>query len=341
MYRHILAPIDGSAPSIVAVDQVVEFAHLLGAKVTFFHARKDTATAGAVARKDTATAEAAGAGRAILAKAEAAARARNVDHDSELGLCKRPYEGILKAAADHHCDLIFLSSRGNRGVAGLMLGSQTQKILANATIPVLVAGNARTDRTPELNAALSAYKDEHRSIAAVMHGLSYLVEDAEDAEDAPDFALVRAMLHYLRAFPQARHHPREEQVLFPKLRRLTNHVDHLIGELCADHVAEQALTAELDTALELWAEGAPGAQAIFAGLVARLAEATWRHIALEDTVILDHAQALFTEQDWKEVAEAFAGDLSPTIALASDYQFHRLFSRIMALAPASRVSAAQ
>ncbi|MFX5656696.1 universal stress protein, partial [Acinetobacter baumannii] len=79
--------------------------------------------------------------------------------------------GILQAAADHHCDLIFLSSRGNRGVAGLVHGSQTQKVLANATIPVLVAANARNDQTPELNAALSVYKDEHRSIAAVIHGL--------------------------------------------------------------------------------------------------------------------------------------------------------------------------
>lgn len=330
MYRHILAPIDGSAPSIGTVDQVVEFAHSLGAKVTFFHAQKDTDSA-----------DASGAARAILAKAEAAARARDVAHDSALSICKRPYEGILKAAADHHCDLIFLSSRGNHGVTGLVLGSQTQKVLANAAIPVLVAGNARNDQTPELNAALNVYRDEHRSIAAVIHGLSHLVEEAEDIEYTPDFPLMRAMLRYLKEFPQARHHPREEQVLFPKLQRLTSHVDQLIEELRADHAAESALTVELDVALERWADGVPGGQGNFAVLVSRLAEAAWRHMSLEDKVIIDHAQALFTEQDWKEVAEAFAGNLSPTLAMASDYQFHRLFSRIMALAPAANTGTAQ
>ncbi len=330
MYRHILAPIDGSAPSIGTVDQVIEFAHSLGAKVTFFHAQKDT---------DSVDAD--GAARAILAKAEAAARARDVEHDSAIVVCKRPYEGILKAAADHHCDLIFLSSRGNRGVTGLVLGSQTQKVLANAGIPVLVAGNARNDQTPELNAALSAYKDEHRSIAAVIHGLSHLVEEAEDGEYAPDFALIRAMLRYLKEFPQARHHPREEHVLFPKLLRRTSHVDQLIEELRADHAAEHALIAELDVALQGWTDGVPGAQANFAVLVSRLAEAAWRHMSLEDKVIIDHAQALFTEEDWKEVGEAFAGNLSPALALASDYQFHRLFSQIMALTPAANAGTAQ
>jgi nucleotide-binding universal stress UspA family protein len=45
---------------------------------------------------------------------------------------------IVKAAKDHHCDLIAIASHGRRGLARVMLGSETQKVLSQAEIPVLV-----------------------------------------------------------------------------------------------------------------------------------------------------------------------------------------------------------
>jgi nucleotide-binding universal stress UspA family protein len=49
-----------------------------------------------------------------------------------------PWEAILKTAKDKQCDLIVMASHGRRGVSALVLGSETQKVLAHSSIPVLV-----------------------------------------------------------------------------------------------------------------------------------------------------------------------------------------------------------
>ena len=49
-----------------------------------------------------------------------------------------PYEEILATASDKHCDAIWIASHGRRGLDKLLLGSETQRVLAHAAIPVLV-----------------------------------------------------------------------------------------------------------------------------------------------------------------------------------------------------------
>ncbi|PIV32599.1 MAG: universal stress protein UspA, partial [Lysobacterales bacterium CG02_land_8_20_14_3_00_62_12] len=50
----------------------------------------------------------------------------------------QPYLGILAAAKNHACDLLVMASHGRRGISALVLGSETQKILAHTQLPVLV-----------------------------------------------------------------------------------------------------------------------------------------------------------------------------------------------------------
>jgi len=45
---------------------------------------------------------------------------------------------IIKAARRNRCDLIVIASHGRRGISRLLLGSETSKVLAHSTIPVLV-----------------------------------------------------------------------------------------------------------------------------------------------------------------------------------------------------------
>jgi nucleotide-binding universal stress UspA family protein len=49
-----------------------------------------------------------------------------------------PYETIIRVAEQKGCDLIMMASHGRRGVKGLLLGSETQKVLTHSKIPVLV-----------------------------------------------------------------------------------------------------------------------------------------------------------------------------------------------------------
>ena len=49
-----------------------------------------------------------------------------------------PYEAIIKAAKANKCDLVFMASHGRRGMTGLLMGSETEKVLTHCKVPVLV-----------------------------------------------------------------------------------------------------------------------------------------------------------------------------------------------------------
>lgn len=76
--------------------------------------------------------------QAVLGAAVALAKAEGVNCASVWSAASEPYEGIIEAAERSGCDLILMASHGYRGVKGLLLGSQTQKVLTHSKLPVLV-----------------------------------------------------------------------------------------------------------------------------------------------------------------------------------------------------------
>jgi len=145
MFKHILVPTDGSELSNDTVRRAVDFAKEAGAKVTFFFCKPDYPMAfyGEGALIDPTTPErfaemAEAQAQEILAAAEGQAKAAGVNYTSHSVTSDIPYEAIIEAAASAGCDLIFMASHGRRGFSGLLLGSETQKVLTHSKIPVLV-----------------------------------------------------------------------------------------------------------------------------------------------------------------------------------------------------------
>ncbi|MBK6402175.1 MAG: universal stress protein [Rhodocyclaceae bacterium] len=145
MFKHILVPTDGSQLSIETVRRAVAFAKEVAAKVTFFFAKPDYPVAfyGEGALIDPTTPEkfaemADRQAQEILAKASAVALEAGVPSATFDSISDLPYQAIIEAAGHAGCDLIFMASHGRRGFSGLLLGSETQKVLTHSTIPVLV-----------------------------------------------------------------------------------------------------------------------------------------------------------------------------------------------------------
>lgn len=145
MFKHILVPIDGSQLSSETAKRAVAFAKEAGAKITFFFAKPDYPVAfyGEGALIDPTTPEkfaemADRQAQEILGRAEALARDAGVASSGVASVSDVPYQAIIDAASDAGCDLIFMASHGRRGITGLLLGSETQKVLTHSTIPVLV-----------------------------------------------------------------------------------------------------------------------------------------------------------------------------------------------------------
>lgn len=145
MFKHILVPTDGSQLSTDTVKRAVTFARETGAKVTFFFAKPDYPVAfyGEGALIDPTTPEkfaemAEQQASEILSGNEAAAREAGVSCATLSSVSDVPYEAIIAAAEQAGADLIFMASHGRRGISGLLLGSETQKVLTHSKIPVLV-----------------------------------------------------------------------------------------------------------------------------------------------------------------------------------------------------------
>ena len=147
MVKHILLPTDGSKLSNKAVKQAIEFAKALGAKITAVHvvggyhlAQPDEGFVmpDIPALKKRFEAEEAARAKKILDSVKKAAQTAGVACDVVVATSDVPYEMIINQATKFKCDLIVMASHGRRGLQGILLGSETQKVLTHSKIPVLV-----------------------------------------------------------------------------------------------------------------------------------------------------------------------------------------------------------
>jgi hemerythrin-like domain-containing protein len=269
------------------------------------------------------------------------AREAGVAHRSIAVTSNHPHEAILDAAEEQACDLIFIASHGRRGIKGLLHGSQTQKVLQNATIPVLVSAVESNVAVDEMIAPLAIIGDEHRSIAAVVHGLEFLVNEARASGRPPSFALLRAMVHYIDAFPERLHHPKEDTYLFRKLRERTSRFDDTLDELERQHAEGHDIAAELARSIDLYESDPAHGFARFAAAAERFASTQMDHMRLETRVILPAVRDHLTHDDWVEIGRAFASNGDPRFSIDNDEEFRQLFARILNLSPADVVGGDQ
>ncbi len=142
MYKHILLPIDGSDAATRAVDKGAELAKALGATVTLMTAieQHPLALAGSAYRAaDNPMHQAARDAGAFWLEQARQVVARHGIEAQVMSLEDRSVtQAILDAAQAVGADLIIMGSHGAGAIERLLIGSQTQRVLAHTTIPVLV-----------------------------------------------------------------------------------------------------------------------------------------------------------------------------------------------------------
>jgi nucleotide-binding universal stress UspA family protein len=142
VYKNILIPTDGTEFCEKAVRHGVALAKLAGARVTgvtvtvpFRRFVGMTAPPDILEKIVESRSEAV---EKILGSVEAIARASGVPCETVEIDDEHPYQGIISTAESKGCDLIVMASHGRRGISGVLIGSETQKVITHTTIPVLV-----------------------------------------------------------------------------------------------------------------------------------------------------------------------------------------------------------
>lgn len=318
MYSHLLVPVDGSILSNVTADQAVRLAAIVGARITFVHALESFG-------ENALSSAAADTARIVLAKAEAAARVGAVQSDSVIIEGKSPHEAILQVATEQRCDLIYMSTRGRRGLKGVLLGSVARRVLEQTKVPVTIATVESNHPQSAEQHAISIIRDEHRSLAAVIHALVTFVDESPKA----DPRLLRAMLSYIQAFPQRLHHPKEDTYLFARLRQRTRDCDQMIDTLQQQHRAGDAGFAELSARVAAVEASQADAFDRLRESVHTFAEQQWQHMSAEERVVLPAAQRYLTEEDWSAIATAFSENGDPRFGLETEESFDQFAARLL------------
>lgn len=181
--------------------------------------------------------------------------------------------------------------------------------------------------------ALRIISEEHQSLAAILHAIRFMLKEVSAGRLEPDFKLFQAMVHYLDAYAEKRHHPKED-LLFRYLVQRTGEGAEALANLGVQHVAAPQRIATLQAALAAYLDD----RSRFAGFAAAFddyAEFYREHMLLEEDVVLPLVRKYLTAADWAAVDAEFRAEMAgkPDRDGAGE-DFPALFSRLVDCAPA-------
>ena len=183
-----------------------------------------------------------------------------------------------------------------------------------------------------MSKALRIIRDEHRSIAAVLHGMEHLVRQIRGRKAKVDPKMFRAMLYYLDTFSERLHHPKEDRFLFAPLKRRAG-ADALIAELEREHAGGGDSLRRVEQCLIRYEEGGDREFAEFAREIERFVAGYWEHMRKEEEQVFPLAEKLFSAQDWAEIDRQFEQNTDPLAPAREETDFKKVFSRIVDIAP--------
>jgi len=143
MFKRILVPLDGSAPSRAGLEQALALAKSEGGRVRLMHVVDQNALMQGMEPAfnvgellDAMAAE----GRKLLAEASAVARRRGVKADTVLyeQHVGRVAERVIREAKKWPADVIVMGTHGRRGIGRLVMGSDAESVLRESPVPLLL-----------------------------------------------------------------------------------------------------------------------------------------------------------------------------------------------------------
>ncbi len=177
-------------------------------------------------------------------------------------------------------------------------------------------------------------RDEHAGVAAVLRSIDLMLKRGPGDKPERFFDVLRAMLFYIDEFPERKHHPKESDLLFPRLARAAPELMPVISRLEADHMKGEGKVRELQHLLLAWElVGEPRRQA-FSDAAEAYLRFYFEHMRTEETELLPKAERLLGPEDWLLLDAAFSEDRDPMAGGVRDPLYDRLFSRIVLTAPA-------
>lgn len=182
--------------------------------------------------------------------------------------------------------------------------------------------------------SLRVIRDEHQALAAMLRSMGLLLAQSRRASSLPSFDVLRAMLLYVDEYPERLHHPKESELLFPKVRKRAPELASVLDRLDLDHERGEAALRDLSHRLLAFEVLGEPRRAAFETALETYTRRYLEHMAIEEHDILPAAVRVLTPEDWSELDQAFAANLDPLTGHAAEDAYRPLFQKILSAAPA-------
>lgn len=176
---------------------------------------------------------------------------------------------------------------------------------------------------------------EHATLASVVKSLGMMLDRGPCADLPGYFDVVGAMLFYIDEIPEKLHHPKESELLFPKVAERSPEAAALIARLDAEHSKGEAAIRELQYLLKAWELLGETRRAAFEAAARRHIGFYLEHMRLEESMVLPAAMKVLKPDEWADIDAAFATNIDPLNGSSPrDPVYDQLFKRIVTRAPA-------
>ncbi|WP_210542987.1 hemerythrin domain-containing protein [Rhodoferax sp. PAMC 29310] len=177
-------------------------------------------------------------------------------------------------------------------------------------------------------------REEHAALATLMNAFEKALLSGPGDQPEVFFDGMRAMLFYVDEFPEQLHHPKESNLLFPRVARLAPETMETIVLLEKDHATSESAVRELQHLLLAWELMGESRREAFVETARHYIRFYLAHMQMEENVIFPAALRVLSDEDWRELDAAFATNCDP---LTGQYKrnpaFDRLFARILMHSP--------
>jgi hemerythrin-like domain-containing protein len=184
------------------------------------------------------------------------------------------------------------------------------------------------------HATLTVIRAEHSALAAMLRSILMLLDQHRRHGTLPDFGALRAMLFYVDEFPEKRHHRKETELLFPKLRARTPQARDLLNRLDEEHARGEHRIRDLEHALLAFEMMGESRRQAFELAAQRYVDFYLEHMGIEERQVLPLAEKVLTPEDWAELDAAFTANRDPLTGHEPEEEYRTLFTRIVNSVPA-------
>ncbi|MES2049791.1 MAG: hemerythrin domain-containing protein [Pseudomonadota bacterium] len=181
--------------------------------------------------------------------------------------------------------------------------------------------------------SLEIIQKEHEHLSIAIQGMLYFVRSIKDGNQSQDLKIFRTMLYYITEYPERVHHPKEDQILFAKIKERTHQLDNELDALSEQHSNGELLVHRLHDALLRYEFGGMDAFHHFHTLVEQYAHFYFAHMRTEEERILPIAKLILNDADWRVVDASFIKNQEMMDETGQRYNYEQLFAQISSFTP--------